>query len=147
MKNFKTKIRRNAIVQGLGRAGRMDYSWICFQVLSGELTKVFKDLFYICYNMITSINHTIYEKHKGGRKGFQFNWKWTHSLSDSLVDKTSYKGTESAMGSKTLQDFILSFKLIDMVSQLKLHQETRRVELWDMPASSLTDLRVALGNL
>lgn len=50
----------------------------------------------------------------------------------------------SAMGSKTLQGFILSFKLIDMVSQLELHQEALTVELWDMPESILTELRVVL---
>lgn len=41
LKNFKTQIRRGAIIQGLGRVGWMRYSWICFQFLSEELIKMF----------------------------------------------------------------------------------------------------------
>lgn len=69
------------------------------------------------------------------------------------MDKTSLEEAPlPAIGLKTLQELILSFKLINTVSQLKLQEETSTVELWDMPAkarpkSSLTEFRVSLGNL
>lgn len=54
----------------------MDYSCIYFQVLSGVLIESILSIFHIiCYNVITNIDHIIFEKCKGGKKGFLFTSK------------------------------------------------------------------------
>jgi len=116
----------------------MNCSWIYFQVLSGVLIESIQNIFHIiCCNVITSIDHTICENCKGGEKGFLFTSKWTHSLAHSRVNKTSLEEAPlSAMGSKTLQELILFFKLINTASRIKLQEETSIVELWDMPVKA-----------
>lgn len=82
----------------------------------------------ICYNVIILFVRSVRE----GKRDFYL------LLSEhSLMDNTSSEEISlSAMESKTLQELVLSFRLINSVSQLKKQEETPLMEPWDTPVKA-----------